>query len=247
MFKGFSDSSRNQEFHGFPNLNFQMNNEAYGFSGCTFWLDAAYGLNTQTDLAAVSSWEERILGMRFVQATAGAQPRLVVSEASFNNLPCIDFYSNSRFMQSFNGLVNISKNFTVGVVYQVTSISAGANLLFDSTLLANSKTIMLAGNNSSVTGLGIYPQISTAEMATNIEDLLSHIGVLTDDEILVDGVQEITGSASFNTSFDLLGASGNTSRRIQGKIAEIIVFNTKLNSSQCIALSDRLNSKYAIY
>jgi hypothetical protein len=248
MFKGFSDSSRNNEFHGFPNLNFQMNNEAYGFSGCTFWLDAAYGLNTQTDLAAVSSWQERIKNYIFLQATAGAQPRLISSDPDFNNNPSIDFFNNVRWIGLSSSGINIAKGFTIVVVYKVTTSSPnGGNVLFSDPGNLNGITVLLSGESASITGFGVYPQFSSPLLATNVKDTNPHIAVLTNNYIIIDGVLEASGFCELPSSYQNLGSGTNSARRIQGKIAEIIIYDSTINLSNCFLLSDNINQKYAIY
>jgi len=239
MFKGFQNTNRNGQFKGFPNLNFQMNNEAYGFSGCTFWLDAAYGLSTQTDLAAVSSWRDRIKGIEFVQATAGNQPRLISSDANFNNYPSIDMaWSTNRNLVSATGLLARG---SIACVLRAGTID-NKMMIF----LASGSTIQqfYNGGNSSaaITGLGVYDNV-TPIMITTIEDTLPHIIIITGTEIVIDGVQQVTGSWAQTINYNTIGSS--TARG--NAIAEIFKFDVQFSSADCITLSDNINSKYAIY
>jgi hypothetical protein len=243
MFKGFSDSSRNKEFHGFPNLNFQMNNEAYGFSGCTFWLDAAYGLNTQTNLAAVTEWNDKIINIKFTQSTAANQPVYLTSVAEFNNYPAIHFVDTTDFMSS-----NLfGSGVTYAIVAKVNLISAGGNVLL-TTSVASVNSISLAGDDPDIVGIGIYGAggLGASLMNTTIEDTNPHIIIITPTEIVVDGVQSATSSGVALSGFNTLGGA-NTSRRILGYVGEIICFDKHFNSQECITLSTNINSKYAIY
>jgi hypothetical protein len=244
MFKGFSDSSRNKEFHGFPNLNFQMNNEAYGFSGCTFWLDAAHGLNTQTDLAAVSLWEDKIRNIKFTQSTAGNQPQLVINSVNFNNYPAVRFQSNARYLSSFD-LVDTSNNFTIAFVAKLNT----ANSTHTNALMSNLGTPgagYIGLRKTTTNGIGWYGSSSSVQMDSGIIDTNPHIVVVTNNEIVVDGVQTVTGSYTPLISWSVIGSS-NTGWALQSDVAEIIIFNNLLNSDDCITLSDNINSKYAIY
>lgn len=247
MFKGLQDTSRSPMFRGFPNLNFQMNNEAYGFSGCTVWLDAAYGLNTQTDLAAVSSWVDRIRDIKFEQTTAGNQPRLVVADANFNNYPTIDFsVSVTRQLKASYGWVTFG---TIAFIAKVTTIGFQNILLCNDNLTNSGRRILLAGNGSaSNTGIGMYSGLrttQTAELVTAIEDTATHIVVMTPERIIVDGVEEVIGSILWNT-FNTIGTTANADS-LTGQVAEIIGYSDLLTSEQCISLSGNINSKYVIY
>jgi len=250
MFKGFQNTSRTNGFNGFPALNFRMNNQAYGFSGCSFWLDAAYGLNTQTDLAAVSSWQTRIGGVAFTQSTAANQPTLVLSDASFNNLPTINFTAgNTRFMLSSpNSYVGLG-NVTIAIVYQIQSTSTNGNrLVSDSTTANNAIGIASNGANAGMNGLGLYTGTSTSTISGTTEDTNPHIGILSDRYVYVNGVQEATGSSQFIYGFNQLGSQGSTNNTAtQAKIAEIIIFNRLMTDLQMANLSTNINSKYAIY
>jgi len=241
MFKSFK-TNRNH-FNTFPNLNFQMNSEAYGFSGCNFWLDAAYGLNTQTDLAAVTKWTDRIMGFSFLQATAANQPRLVSSSASYNNLPVVDFYSNARFMQSptfLNGT-----NVTYAIVANYDSLNDRNGILGNSIIVNG---IGFGGSIAAITGFFITNNETTYFQGTTDSSSVKII-IATPNQILVNGVSEATGTNNvYNGPIDLIGRYANsTARALIGKIAEVIIFNNILDSTKVLQLSDRLNSKYAIY
>jgi hypothetical protein len=241
MFKGFSDSSRNQEFHGFPNLNFQMNNEAYGFSGCSFWLDAAYGLNTQTNLGAVSSWKDRIRSIDFKQATAGNQPRLVTSLASFNNLPAIDAGQTNTRTLTADVTLALGSSFTLCIVHQEVQQSSIRNVVLGVT-----------GNNNfhfcsrvATSNAGFY-STNTPLLQSTVRDFNPHIYIITNNRIIIDGVDDVQGTLSPTASFDTIGSSGGGTCH-KGYVGEIFILDQELTSVQCVELSSRLNSKYAIY
>jgi hypothetical protein len=244
MFKGFSDSSRNNEFHGFPNLNFQMNNEAYGFSGCTFWLDAAYGLNTQTDLAAVSSWKEKINGLEFIQQTAGSQPRLNIANAVYNNLPVVHFFDANRFMVSNN--TALLGNYTIAIVANY-DILISLNCVVSNSI--GNFGISLGGTITGANGVNIVNG-STVILSGTTEDTSVKIVVLTKNNLFVNGIDEAPNhGVIYAESIDQIGRyiNAGTGSRLRGKIAEVIVWDNNFNSDMCLALSDRINSKYAIY
>ena len=249
MFKNFQDTSRSQQFSGFPNLNFQMNNEAYGFSGCTFWLDAAYGLNTQTDLAAVSRWVDRVRNIPFEQATAGNQPRLQAADVNFNNFPSVDFNSNARRLQA-GQTFGMPMAVTIVIIGNRDSANTRNTALASST--TNNNEITFGGTQVGVTGIGVYNAASPV-ITSSIEDTAPHIALISsgtgDAEIVVDCVSQVTGTWLPAVSYDSIGQSPSvgTATGFIGKIAEIIIFNNKLSSVDMIRLSGNINSKYAIY
>jgi hypothetical protein len=233
MFKGFSDSSRNKEFHGFPNLNFQMNNEAYGFSGCMFWLDAAVNKNTSTDSTLVSFWQDKIQSIRFVQTTAGNQPTYLTSYAPLNNNPVIFF--NAKTMSA--SPVFLQQPQTTAVVFQGV-VSASINQMFgDSTTNFNYNW---GGTGAGYNGIGCRIN-GSPNSSTYGEDTNPHIAIFTKERIIADGAQQHTWSLNF---IPQISNFYNTSQQY---IAEIICFNKILTQAECVQLCDNINSKYAIY
>ena len=248
MYKGFHDTSKGSEFKGFPNLNFQMNNSAYGFSGLIFWLDAAFGLNTQVNGAGVSSWKEITRGLNFTQPTVASQPLYRSSEATMNNLPCVDFVDSGKFMTG-SDFIGVSNFTTIAFVIKVNSIlSAGSRNLF----LANGsggRNIYLGGGDAAIDGIGIY-DVNVTVIKSAIEDTLPHIVVIKfgsgDAEIVIDGVSRVTGTCLGLTNPKDIG-TGNSANTLVAKVAEILFYNQKLSSADCIRLCNNLNAKYAIY
>lgn len=250
MQKGFQDTSSQSQFKGFPNLNMQQSNSAYGYSGCTFWLDAAFGLNTQTNLGAVSRWQPRVGNGVFEQGTVTSQFRLIQNLPAFNNYPAIDYISNGRFM--FNSLPNgVPNAFTIAFVGQryltlnQAAIVACSNLGNFSNLL-NSSNISFGGTfNVNQTGIGIYSHLATRQLGSSIEDTMPHICVISNTFCMVDEIIYDTGNISYNTSIRVLGAQ-DTSNAF-GYLGELLIFNYTMKSDEAIDLSNRINTKYAIY
>ena len=250
MFKGFQNTSRTNGFNGFPALNFQMNNEAYGFSGCTFWLDAAYGLNTQTDLAAVSSWQTRIGGFSFNQPTAGNQPAYLASVTSYNNLPVVNFIDTARHMNATNnGGVLLSSDWTFCFVANLTTGNTNCNTVIGNTINNQHKIVI---NASPITSFGIaYMNVNTVLLGdANAPGTTVKIVVMTRKRIVVNGTEVATGSiVGPITLLNQLGGaqSGTASLSFRSRMAELLSFNKEFSLIDCQTLSDRLNSKYAIY
>lgn len=243
MFKGFANKSR--QFNGFPNLNFQVNNEAYGFSGCTFWLDAAYGTNTQTDLAAVSSWQDKIRGITYTQTTVANQPRYNATNASYNNLPTIESQGTSRYLLN---TVGTQVGQTVAFVANYNTI-LNINPIFApyNTGATSFWVVGLGGSSASVTG--VFIRISNTSFINSITENSSvKIVVITPSAIYVNGVLENSNNnqiADRSCNLIMSGSTGITDS-LNGHMAEMIFWNTNYAGKETI-ISDRLNSKYAIY
>jgi hypothetical protein len=245
MFKSFQDTSALQQFHSFPNLNMQQATSAYGFSGVTFWLDAAYGLNTQTNLGAVSSWQQRVGGGTFVQATAGAQPRLILSDANYNNFPSVENHLNDRQLSASIGL-KFNQNTTVAIISKINANDSINGIIGNS---SPENCIFDGGNNSGFNGFGFLGSSGISLQGTT-ESTNARIKILTSTNIIVNGVIETTGSignanAELRTLFGG-NAAGGTGVPLSS-IAEIICFGYSMTSDEAIALSNNINQKYALY
>lgn len=249
MFKNYQDTSSADQFKGFPNLNFQGSNSAYGFSGVSFWLDASFGLNTQTNLGAVSRWNQRVGGGVFGQGTAGNQPRLVLNDANYNNFPSVEAQDSARNMSGDRGLPYIGLQTTVAIVSKVNANSTNNGILGRYSL---GDTVVVGindgGNAASYNGFGWFGG-GLGNFQGTTESLNARIKIITGTNIIINGQIETTGTNP-NFSGDLIYLFKSQSQivgNLIGSIAEIIAFNYSMTSTDAIALSDRINQKYALY
>lgn len=244
MFKGFQSKSR--QFNGIPALNFQMDNQAFGFSGCTFWLDAAYGLNTQTNLTAVSSWIDKISGLSFTQSTAGNQPRFVLSNPSYNNYPTVESFNSAQ------RLINLTQRpvgKTVAYVANYNSLGNTNPVYAPYSNLASGTTgwSAVGGLAAGINGV-VVRKLDASYASGTTESSAVKIVVITPNSIYVNGVQEFSG----NTDVDkfvcgmIMGISINTNDTLFGHLAELLFWNVDYSGRQS-EISSALNTKYAIY
>jgi hypothetical protein len=229
MFKGFQST---RQFRSFPSANYQMNNQAYGFSGCTFWLDAEYGTNTQTNGANVSLWTDKISGISFTQSTVGSQPTYVTSLASFNNNPAIFFSAKTmsypNLIGNFYTVVFVVQNVTNGVINQFLGDSSTNNVWFN------------GGTAAGYDGFGIRRNGSVQVASSYGEDLNAHIAVFNPSYIVVDGAVRSTATST-------LSGFSNFHSTHQYYISNFICYNVNYTSSQAIEICNNINTKYAIY
>lgn len=247
MFKGFQSKSR--VFNGFPNLDFQLNNELFGYSGWYWVQDGEYGLNTNINLDPVTRWQARIGNIVFAQSTAANQPRLILNDADFNNYPSVDFsVDRNRALQTLNGasidMYNPGSTFVI--VYKLALVSNMNNIL--SFNLITNQNIVGGGTLAHITGFGLTTNV-TAQFLSNVEDAAKHLAIIicnkTNSEIIIDGVSAATGSITIAQSFNIIG--GIIGTNMNGKIAFAGALNRSMSSADAIVLSSRINSKYAIY
>lgn len=229
----------------------QQATSAYGFSGVTFWLDAAYGLNTQTNLGAVSSWQQRVGGGTFVQATAANQPRLILNDANYNNLPSVQSVDFNRAMIAQQGTgLKVNPQITIAVVSKVDTINGINGIIGNTTgITADAAGVNDGGSFANYNGFG-YTTGNTQRLQGTTESTNPRIKILTSTNIIINGVIETTGS--FSDTRDLNGLFGVAtgvfqSTKLIGSIAEIIAFGYSMTSDEAIALSNNINQKYALY
>lgn len=247
MQKGFQDTSSQSQFKGFPNLNFQQANSAYGYSGVAFWLDPAFGLNTQTNLGAVTRWQSRVGNAVFEQATASFQPRLILTDANYNNLPSVESISGVRFLQSQTGRgLKYNGNNTIVVVSKVNT-SNNTNAIFG-TNTGSLFGVVDGGNDAGYNGFGLLVN-SSAILQGTTETSTARIKIITNTDVIVNGSVETTGTNTKNVyDFENIFRCANSSQHnLIGTIAEIIVFNYSMTSTEATDLSNRINQKYALY
>jgi hypothetical protein len=242
MFKSYQDTSSADQFKSFPNLNFQSAASAYGFSGVSFWLDAAFGLNTQTNLGAVSRWQARVGNSIFEQTTASAQPRLILNDSNYNNFPSVEATSVDRFMSAINGIRIVNGDISIAVISKITTSQQFNGILSNNT---NIGPIGIIDGGTDVTATG-FGYVGAGGLQGNTESLNPRIKILSKNNIVINGISEVSGTLSvtqeLNRIFLLYTGRGHV-----GTIAEIIAFNYSMTSTDMIALSDRINQKYALY
>jgi hypothetical protein len=233
MFKGFNNRQQN----GFTNLNFNGDYSAYGQSGCNFWLRADFGLNTQTNLGAVSLWQDYVSGFRFEQTTAGNQPRLLTLSASYNNFPAVEFQDTARFMTLINDSISLR---TIAFISNYDTINQ-RNVLIQGGGVA----VELGGTNAGINGVSLLSNNITLRSSGTTENTNVKICVISRNIIMVNGVVENSSTFDIDSSFTQISTAGTSSLR--GKIGEIIGFSTSLNQDQALELSNNINAKYVIY
>ena len=251
MYKAYQDTAKSALYKGFPALVHQMNNEAYGFSGCSFWLDAAQGLNTQTNLGAISQWVERIKKGKFEQTTAGNRPRLITSDINFNNLPVVEFNAQQRYLDAaveFGGML-VSPRKTFLLVFQKTSNASGTN---HRTVLIGEPGGANAGQSfnmeaSSGNNVGFFSGLSAQSISATPYNTNPHIIAVNVNGFVDNGVSvTVTGTTFEDAVYSRIsGSLGTTSGTF--KLAKVVCWEQLLSQTDLVQLCGNVNTKYAIY
>jgi hypothetical protein len=240
MFKGFN----NRQQHSFPNINFGGNyGQAYNFSRCLLWLDAAYGTSTVVNGANVSSWQDKINGVIYTNDTVAEQPTYVLSDVNFNNLPTINFGINANRMLESNLSIPLGIN-TLAIIIKSNGIATDYTSILSSN--AQRTGFMSGGGGSNATGYGFYTNGSNPMTRSNVEDTNMHIIIANRSFIIIDGVDQLVTPSSFSNVFSFIGSNG-ANFRPNCNIAEILIYDSFLGSSDCIQLSNNINAKYLKY
>jgi len=239
MFKGFN----NRQTNGFPNINFGGNyGQAYNFSRCLLWLDAAYGTSTIVNGANVSSWQDKINGVQYTQGTAGNQPIYVSSDASFNNFPVIDFGDN--LTKRLNGSTSFGLgSTTLAIIVRMTRTNEVSNSL----IIGDGSQAGFSGAGAAVnvTGFGFY-NVGTALTKSNVEDTSTHIVIANRNFIIVDGVNQTSATSTLTQNFTSIGSTNGDSTPCC-LISEILIYDYIMGTDDGIRLSDNINAKYLKY
>lgn len=216
------------------------NYSAYGFGNCTFWMDAAFGLNTNTNGASVTYWIDRIKGVTMTQTTAAQQPTLTLTDANFNNYPTLKFSGGRNMTFPTTGFPS---DFTIVAVYKIIGISVRTNdLLIGSDGNSCCISAQLTSHGERLT------KYDSSNFGASVNNTASHISILTSSDIYRDGASVASGG----TATGLLAATqmGNNSasnRNLNSDVAEVLIYSKKLTTTEMVSLSSNINSKYAIY
>jgi hypothetical protein len=257
MFKGFQDTSRGPMFRGFPNLNFQSNNAAYGFGNLAFWLNPSQGLSSTVNGAQISNWQESINRINFLQGTSANQPLLISSDINFNNHPTLDFSLGTRCLTADRTLFFNQGN-TLVIVYRATNLKfqqdahyriVGSGL--QTYTRSNGNTGYCVGgilDFSASNGAGIFSSWAPQSLySTSLWTTNRYIVVITNTSLIANGSVIDTGSITGFNLQHLGGTSGNGGSSANFILADLLMYSQSFNDNDAIQLCNNINQKYLIY
>lgn len=217
-------------------------------SGCTLWLRADLGTTIAT---GVSQWNDQSgtgdSNKNVVQATGSKQPTLTASDAAYNNQATLSFASASlQVLRSGTWSVALTQPTTVIVVGNWTVNSGGR---FIDGLTQHTLEIL---DNGASSGISIDASVQLSAGASSYDGSKAVIcGVFNgaSSKIFKNNSQTplVTGNAGATGATGTeVGAEANGSNYLNGKIAEVIIYNKVLALSDQLTVFQYLGTRYNI-
>jgi len=213
------------------------------------------GSPTSTTVAAITDWEDQSENGN--NATApDTYPTFIAS--SINSKPAISFNNDGSFMQIPENNIGNDGNISIFVVL---NYSAGAILLNKGDAETFPQTVW---EITTTNGFGFVDNVESEEPFWNTVP----ISIPEDEPVLLEafsneGVSQIayngtnsgspsTANGNFNSLSQYIGiggggSNGQSTTSLDARIAEIIIYNRVLNTSERQEVEQYLNSKYQIY
>ncbi len=224
------------------------------------WLRADVGVTYSG--TSVSQWQDQSgNGNNASQTTTANQP--VFATNALNGLPAISFTSASaQWLKLSSGFSNFSGASIFIVTKPSTSFTTGARFLdfgngnpSDNIILQETTT-----GTGSTGGAGFYVYNTTTTSSVTSATALTlnsyqmleaiHTGIGLTATLYTNGIQDNQGAINninnLTRTGNYIGKANNAGSYLQGQIAEILVFNNTLSSSQRQAVEAYFHSKYGI-
>jgi len=194
-----------------------------------------------SDSAGISSWTDSVGSLAATQGTGANKPVLVTN--FINGKPAVYFNNDNHYL-SFTA--QTWGTYTIYVVYNATSFTSGdANVMIGGTGGDIYSAIrVLTG------GYGVGNGSSFRDVAYNASDTGWGIRTFQSVKVFKNKTEAASYRGTGTISSITVGTIGKRNSSLypfKGYISEIRVYNTVHNQTQINAVSDYLNSLYAIY
>ena len=241
----------------FNTMNF-MNPVPQRSANMLAWYRADSGVIYNSGTSKVSQWQDQSgNAMHASQGTSGNQPTL--STASINNLPAINFAgASSQYLTLPSGFANFTSGAQVFVVVAPTSTQPAvpAKIVDIGNGTASDNLFMQMKTNTTA-GYGSYNNTTSSEIDTTaasigtsfqlIEGILDNAGNGT---VRLNGTSNVTGTLqnlrNLTRSNNYIGGCSAGGCYLSGKIAEVLIYNTSLSTSDRHDVESYVGSKYGI-
>lgn len=226
------------------------------------WLDAGVGV-TET-AGATSAWANQGSGSRdATQGTALNQPTYNATGFGTNNLPYLDFDGTNSFLTCGTEYSKLA-NYTIFTVFEA-DVVANKLLYGDADNSVNFRSAgavcyLTGGKFNHFFGDGTNYTTSTTSssysantpyilQATHVDgEALTSLNLNGDDlEVNVGGNGATSSVAGTKYNFSIGQGGQYGGLRFNGKIAEILIFNSVLSTDNITNMETYLNDKYATY
>lgn len=221
-------------------------------SGLVMWLDAANSSSITQSGGLVSQWSD-LSGQQnnATQATGSLQPTTNATKQNGNNV--VDF-SGTRYMQFANNNF-FDSSFTAFVVAKTSTISSrGTFISRQQGSTAGGFNIRNNGDSTNFTAFAVgtgstFSTVNISPSNTNFNVHTAWFSNFTSYNVN-NGTTSTAGTITYdnaNTSTPLLGAAASPAVEIlTGSIAEVIIYNSILSSSNRTSICRYLGTKWGI-
>ena len=224
-------------------------------SNLQLWLRADSGLTHASGI--VSQWSDQSgFNNHYLQANVSRQPQFIQQNNILNNLPSVrfdgldDFMSGSIIIPNFN-----NSSFTIFIIANGESQNSSISSLFS---IATASTGLYICRRPSTNVFGVFNnnsnKMSTSgtfpgagynfKVFTISKDLNNSLNLYSNGvNVFISTLPGMTSAFSSNVNYQL--GAGNSSNFFKGDIAEIIIYNRVLTSSEQQQVENYLMDKYA--
>lgn len=216
------------------------------------WYRADLGITLNG--STVSAWADQSgNGNNVTQGTANKQPLFVASDSNVNNKPVLDFDgSNDQMQGNFAAALTGEKNWTLITVGQwdtltgtrcIASVGAGGNgydliVNFSGTGKREvvHKGVAAMPDDNATTNYEIWSATRDNSGSPNVILKVNGVtqSISTPNTVMLTPGVSISIGANFTVSF------------MDGKVAEVIVYNNKISDADLAKLHTYLGSRYGI-
>lgn len=225
-----------------------------GVSGCAIWFDATDSSSIILDTNnKVSEWRNKANNSFYASQSSETNRPSVISYNG-QNVIRFDGYNNNYLTTNITGVLNTNnQNFTAFIVYQrYTSIDVTRDVLLGQGTAGCFQTaiFLYPGNPGTVAFYANGPQNGFSTASSNTTQILS---VSQSSGNLWNGyrngiqyIQNVSVSGRSSYLLSNIGSSCNGASAFDGHIAEIILYDRDLSSSERAGVENYLSTKWGL-
>ncbi len=192
--------------------------------------------------STVSTWSDQSgVGNHLTQASASSQPTFNAANSNFSNQPTLDLDGSNDWMSGGasyaepNTIVVCARNSGSGSAYHVLCDGSGSNLRLMRVEITSQQLIVYGGSSL---GDGTWTTNSKHSVAGVFNGASSSVRM---DSVTTSGASGAGASTGFT-----LGAAGGGAGSIpwQGSIAEVLMYNRALSTTELDRIFSYLTGRY---
>lgn len=236
-------------------LNFDFNASTVARDNLQVWLKGDFGVVTNG--SSVTNWIDLSgSGNNAVQTNSSDQPTFKTD--AINSLPALSFDGSSDFLQLPPGFNNFTKGVSMFVVSNATAIPVVDVIFLDfGKGLYYNDTLTFSGSYFDALGLTLYNGSTYSNVTSSsgftlnqfklyeaMQDGSSNASLFANGLVQAEGAFDNINNVTRSTN--VIGKYGAGTNLLQGDIAEVLVYNSKLTDSERISVESYLIQKYQL-